>query len=194
MADAALDAHSVPHGRAERRPAPPPRPRHQPDRARDRGHRPARRGRRAVHDRGRPQPPAGARRGGRLPRRPHAADAARRDARHRPGHARRAPPASRSACRSATAARPRARRPRPADRRRPASCAPSELRTVAGAPAVADATARGSTSGSTLGVRALDTLVPVRPRPAPRHLRRLGRRQVDAARHDRPRRRRATST
>ena len=45
-----------------------------------------------------------------------------------------------------------------------------------------------------LGVRALDTADPLRPRPARRHLRRVRRRQVDAARHARPRHRRPTSS
>ena len=116
---------------------------------------------------------------------PHAAHAARRDARHRPGHAASTAtgepfrvPGRRRACSAAcstgsagrsTAARELERRPAPA---------PSPAR-----PPSPMHRARASPSGSTLGVRALDALVPVRPRPAPRHLRRLGRRQVDAARH-----------
>ena len=73
------------------RPARAPRPRGQPDRPDHRGDRARGRGRRGLRGRGRPRPRPGARRGRRLPRPAHAADAARRDARHRaratPSHA-----------------------------------------------------------------------------------------------------------
>ena len=78
-----------------RRPAPPQRPRRRPDRPDRRGHRPRGRGRRGLHDRDRPRPRRRAGRGRRLPRRPHAADGARRRGGHRPGREGRSPPASR---------------------------------------------------------------------------------------------------
>ena len=128
---------------------------------------------------------AGARRGRRLPRRPHAADGARRGDGHRPGRAR------------------ERERPPAARRRRPTIC--SAARSTASA---ARSTGSGAAAARPLApVEApppdplerprIDERVvarrararrarPLRPRPAPRHLRRLGRRQVLAARHDRP--------
>ena len=161
--DARPDAHA---GTARRSPRPTlhrhARPRHEPDRPRDRGHRPARRGRRA---RARSRPAATARRC--LPR--WSASATGRTLlmplgeMHGigPGTARRGRPASsfrvrgrrrpaRAACSTASAGRSTAAPSSSADR------APAGRRQ----PAVADAPHRGSPSGSTLGVRALDALVP----------------------------------
>ena len=123
---------------------------------------------------------AGPRRGGRLPRRPHAADAARR-ACAGSARARRSTPTG-GPFRVPVgddAARPRARRARPPDRRRPRDLAAAEPRadrparrpSPLAAPRI-DRAARARRARAR-HARAL------RPRPAPRHLRRLRRRQVD---------------
>ena len=129
--------------------------------------------------------PARARRGRRLPRRPDAAHAARRactasaraDAVTATGRQVRVPGRRR-------AARPRARRPRPPDRRRPDARARTRARSSASPPDAARAPAHRASASRSACARS--TARPVRARPAPGHLRRLRRRQVVAAGHDRP--------
>ena len=126
-----------------------------------------------------------ARRGRRLPRRPHAADGARRGRGHRPGRARdRLRPAAdgrrerrpaRAARSTASVVRWTARARSRTTLWRPAEAAPPDPLSR---PRIEDRVS--------LGVRALDAHGALRARPAPRHLRRLRRRQVVAAGHDRP--------
>ncbi len=87
-------------------------------------------------------------------------------------------------------ARPGARRPRPSRSTAAPALDGLEHVSVDGDAAAPAAPRRWSTASSRLGVRVLDTLDPVRPRPAARHLRRLRRRQVEPAVDDRPRHRR----
>ena len=149
-----------------------------------------------MHDRDGPRPHAGARRGRRLQRRPHAAHGARRADRDRPGRDASAATGRRCASRSPTgcsAARSTASA-RPFDGARPARRAGRARPVEAPPPDPLDAPAHPR-AGHARRARARRAR-PVRPRAAARHLRRLGRRQVVAARHDRPLdvRRRSTSS
>ena len=157
----------------------------QPDRPRDRGHRPARRGGRAVHDRRAAATPTRSR-----PRWSGSATARTLlmplgdmhgigpgnpvTATGRPFRV----PVGAScsdACSTASAGRSTAGQPETLERRPTTAAPPSPLSRTR------------ITERLSLGVRALDGFVPCGTRPAARHLRRLGRRQVDAARDDRAR-------
>ena len=141
------------------RPARPPRPRRQPDRPRDRGDGPARRGRRGLHVSARPQRGPDHGRGRRLPRRPHAPDAARRAARRRPGQHRRADRAAVPRCRSATSCS--AACSTASAGRSTAAAGSRETRCARPPPRPPAPLGRARIEKRLdLGVRALDTLVP----------------------------------
>ena len=171
------------------------RTRRRGDRPRRRGERAGGRGGRGVRDRRRaPRPRPCSRRGRRVPRPAHAADAARRACRGSGPAPRSSRPAARSMAPVGEGLLGRVLDGlgRPIDGKGPLPPGvrfepidgrpPSPL----GRPPIERRLA--------LGVRALDARDPVRARPAARHLRRLRRRQVDAARHDRAQHARPTST
>ena len=154
------------------------------------GHRAARRRRRPG--RGRPAPtPVLAEVAASGPDRPDLPAARPRPTGSRAGDTVRAHrrPAARSA--SATPLRGRvARRPRPARRRRPLARRACDEVAVDTDAAAAPCSRPRIDHQLGLGVRAMDALTPLRPRPAPRHHGRLRRRQVEPALDGRPRHRR----
>ena len=129
---------------------------------------------------------AGARRGGRLPRRPHAPHGARRGDRHRPGRAReRDRPPLRVDVSDDLLGRALDGLGRPLDGLGPIGWRGRSLARGAGDAARSARAPAHPRAGLARRPRARRAGA-VRPRPAPRHLRRLRRRQVVAAGHDRP--------
>ena len=169
------------------RPARAPRPRVEPDRADHRGDRRRGRGGGAVPRGHRPpQPPVPAEVVG-FRDVAHAADAARRDARHRPGHLGDRDRRAAARCRWGRSCSggwwTRSARPMDDIEGQPLRVASDAVHHGGAAGRAVAAADRGARVAGRARARRAGA---VRPRPAARHLRRLGRGQVVADGHDRP--------